>query len=129
MKTAFAIVAVVILALYLYNKQSPQPGQVGTHEAATSQPPALTVTGASTQSSRSQTATKVPPTTSNIVETSAPRSTSIVVAPMSKIGLKTGPNAQTDLKTGPNAQNDWTAPSRLKTGPSAQTDLTMKRSW
>lgn len=71
---------------------------------------------------------------------SAPRSTSIVVAPMPKIGLSTGPNAQTDLnrpidrlKTGPNAQNVWNTapngPTALKTGPNAQTDLTMKRSW
>jgi len=129
MKTAFAIVVAAILALYLYNNQAPQAKQAGKHEEATSQSPILTVTGASTQSSRSQTAVKVPPTISNTVETSASRSTSIVVASMPKIGLKTGPNAQTDLKSGPNAQNNWSAQSTLKTGPNAQTDLTLKRSW
>lgn len=131
MKTVFGIVALAIAALYLYNNQPPQAEHVGKDEAATSHSPTVTITGASTQSSRSQTATKVPQTTPKIVEaaTLAPRSTSIVVAPMPKLGLKTGPNAQTDLKTGPNAQNNWTAQSTLKTGPNAQTDLTMKRSW
>jgi len=129
MKIAFAIVAAAIVALYLYNKQAPQAGQVGKHEAPISQSPTLTVTGASTQSSRSRTPANIPPTTSNIVETSASRSTSIVVAPLPKTGLNKGPNAQTDLKTGPNAQNNWTAQTTLKTGPNAQTDLTLKRSW
>ena len=131
MKTALAIVAAAIVALYLYNNQSPRVGQIGKHEAATSHSPTLTVTNGSTQSSQSKTEAKVPLTSSRIVEpvTSVPRSTSIVVAPMPKIGLKTGPNAQTDLKSGPNAQNNWSAQSTLKTGPNAQTDLTLKRSW
>lgn len=131
MKTAFAIVAAAIVALYLYSNQSPQAKQADKHEEATSQPPTLTVTGAPTQSSWSQTAAKVPRPASKRVEarTAPPRSTSIVVASMPKLGLNKGPNAQTDLKTGPNAQNNWSAQSTLKTGPNAQTDLTMKRSW
>lgn len=112
MKTAFAIVAVAIIALYLRNNQSPQAAHVGKREAA----------------NESQTTSKMVE-----AEISAPRSTNIVVAPMPKIGLKTGPNAQTELKTGPDAQNVWnqpsTAPTALKTGPNAQTDLTLKRSW
>jgi len=131
MKTAIAILVAAIVALYLYNNQSPRVGQIGKPAAATSHSPTLTVTHDSTQSSQSQTEAKIPQTSSRIVEPgpSAPRSTSVVVAPMPKLGLKTGPNAQTDLKTGPNAQNAWIAQSTLKTGPNAQTDLTMKRSW
>lgn len=131
MKTVFGIVALAIAALYFYNNRPPQAEHVGKDDAATSRSPIVSFAGASTQSSRSQTATNVPQITPKIVEaaTTAPRSTSIVIAPMPKIGLKTGPNAQTDLKTGPNAQNDWTAPNRWKTGPNAQTDLTLKRSW
>ena len=131
MKTAIAIVAAVVVALYLYNNQSPRFGRIGEHEAATSQSSTLPVTKGSTQSSQSETEAKVPQTNPRIVEPETPvsRSTSIVVARMPKVGLNKGPNAQTDLKIGPNAQNDWTVPNRLKTGPNAQTDLTLKRSW
>ena len=111
MKTAVAIVAVAVGALYLYNNElSPRAGQAPTQNAQN------------------------PPSTSKFLEpgTSAPRSTSIVVAPMPKGGWKIGPNAQTDLaptinrlKTGPNAQTDLTPTiNRWKTGPNAQTDLT-----
>ena len=122
MKTAAAIVAIAVVALYLYKSQPfPWAGKIATQEAATAQ----------LDTAQNDQATKL------FDGTSAPRSTSIVLAPMAKVGLKTGANAQTDLtpiinrlKTGPNAQTDLTPTiNRLKTGPNAQTDLTMKRSW
>lgn len=105
MKTAAAIVTIAVVALYLYKSQPfPWAGKIATQETATKQ----------LDTARNEQATKL------FDGTSAPRSTSIVVAPMPKVGWKIGPYAQTDLAPTIN---------RLKTGPNAQTDLTMKRSW
>jgi len=130
MKTAFAIAALAVSALYLYNQRSsPQSGGVAKNARLQTRLATTPAQAVALQPNRSAAAN--PGLT--VGGTSPAHSASIVVAPMPKIRLNTGPNAQTDLKTGPNAQNMWnqasTGPTALKTGPNAQTALTMKRSW